>query len=524
MVGFACNMIIQPNMPPIKYNGRPVNYVYYNGRPTVLEAPNPRPYIAEDYDHFSVVRQPKKRAIKDFVRNEIKTVNNFHEGYDVMQDHLNRQGPDKYPILGAAGRGLVSSTAGLVNVLSPSAITRTDGPKERNQMSGVPLGMRRRGRGGGRGRRRNRGGPRSRTMKTPNSRRPMGMTGGRGPRLGPFKMSSLNPRISPAMLRAIRQDSLDFRRGSRPRTRVITAPLASGVRAPGSRTTIVPTRRGNMNCSRIKTRIFLGALLQQQVTGDTGWFPSTFNVSGQWFFQPGNNAYWPSSSPLLALSRLYQFFYLNNVSFELESNIQPGQTNPLKLYHTFVEDPNIGETFISGYTTGSNVSANDIMKFPLSKSEPCWQPVIRMAPPQKWYKNRKYTVRSYCFNELIVTDTNDTVAQNKQSIPFGLFLKLVGPTPVISFSAFDIFINLDVEFCDLAPSMTFDIIGGTAYSDKKEKKDERKLRDTRSIVEWLGDPGEHTNAEPGFELLPSVVNPPTLYKSPTGPAKSKSAK
>jgi len=488
----------------ITYNGRPVNYVVYNGKPVKLEDPAVYKHNPEDsvdmydekgrYNPTPAIAQRKKFTIRDRVAGELSTVNKFRRGYNDMQDNLGRYGDDKYPVMGAAGRSLISTANGLVYVVSPSsftenpreyalrggpsAVTRTDGPKltPMIRVSGTRKGRRRP--------------KRSVTVKV--GRRKM-----RGPTNYVRNLASKNiPRLTTRQMQILKEDVRTLRRTGRTDTRILRAPVAMGGVYAGTATKIRPVLRregktGNsLNCSNLKTRLFLGQLVLKALTGNTSFIPAaTGETGGQWFFLPTNQYYWPTGSTVVILSRMYQFYYLKSCSFEVESNVQPGQPTATRLYYGFIDDPNLGESYITSYTTIQNVTVGNILQLPTAKSEPSWKPLIRFAPPRRWYAGKKFTNRNYLFNDPMVTSTNDTVAQNKQACPFAAWMTIKAPVPVADTVVADVFINIDIDFCDLAPQQTFNNIGTNVLQTPSDKKKES------TIVEKLEVKSQHKESE-----------------------------
>lgn len=370
---------------------------------------------------------------------------------DMARQPLNKN----WPRTDKAGRAGLGYAYGLVRGafdrhVPPSAVTRTDG--------GVSKEMPGRGRGRGRGR------------------------GGRG--FGKkFKKEvkkevkkDLRQALNPMVVKA------GFKReGYRGGGRIIRAPISQGKTYRGGDMRILPMRKSfggsNMNCSRLTSRVFIGSISKEATSGETHWYPNgTGNTYGQWFFMPSNAFYWPASSNSVTMARMYQFFFLQNVSFEFESSIQPGLTTNYKTYYGFIEDPNVGETYIAGYTTTQNVTSANILQNPVSKSFPTWQLKTVVSPPRRWYANKKYAIRTYAVNQALDTSTSSVAAENKGAVPFGFWVNIVGATPATSFYACDVFIKYTVEFCDMAPYQTLDNTGGSTYSSSSvEKKGETSV-------------------------------------------------
>jgi len=359
-------------------------------------------------------------------------------------------------VVDEAGRvGLSAGYATVRSVFDPPAITSRGGTKSVQNGPKV-LKHNMPGRGRFRGRRAPRGKGRS------NNGRGLGSK----PLRVPYKQSTaLTLRAASRALRRVKG------RTARGRTTIVSVPQAVGSKFSGQQLGVTPFRRGNMNCSRMSTRAYLGQVKVNITTGATSWTPGpTVDTGGQWFFMPANQAYWPSNSVIVSMARMYQFFYLSDVSFELESNYQPGNTVPYKTYVGFIQDPNLGESYITGYTSTSNIPSTTIMQVPESKSFPTWEPKVVVAPPKRWYAGRRYNVRTYEIVSAIVTNNSNVAQENKACVPFGMWINIVGATPAATFVAYDVFVRFTVDFCEMAPIQTIDNIGQTGFDEEKKEK------------------------------------------------------
>jgi len=258
---------------------------------------------------------------------------------------------------------------------------------------------------------------------------------------------------------------------------VISAPVATGAKYGGSKMVLAPSRRNNMNCTKMSTRQFMGTVQVLPTSGATNIMTSS-SCGCSWFFQPNNGFYWPTSAPIVSMARMYQNYYINNVSVELESSYQPGNTVPYKTYFASFDDPNIGESYISGYDSVGQVTPTQILEFPNSRSFPTWEPKVIIPIPKRFYAGKKYVSRATHFDAKTNTSSGDNVATNKQEIAFGFFLNIAGAVPTSLTNMYDLFIRFDVEFCELAPIQLFDNTGSSTLLKRyqlaleKEKKHE----------------------------------------------------
>lgn len=418
----------------------------------------------------------RKGYIQPYPQSSFKGgyLKDFQAGHDEVYDDLKRGGEDKYYYAGQVGRHGIGAVGGVINAIVPGSVAENKAEKREKERfagkSGKPL--EKHPASGNVAKRSERKFTRplgTRVKEDPMKRGPTR----KGKKKGKKKKTAVLPvngrqsyGFLPQQLRAIKTG---FRRGGfRGPSRIIRAPVASGGVYTGQTVKFTPiTRRGrggNVNCAGLKTRLFLGQIKKLITTGATSWQPNgTEETGGQWFFMPTNQFYWPTSSVMIAQARMYQFYYLKNVSVEFESSIQPGLTTNYKTYYGWLEDPNLGETFIASYTSVSNLSVTNLMKMPGAKSCPAWKPRCVLRPPKRWYAGKKYAIRTYALDEAIATDAQDATAENKQAIPFGLWVFVDGPTPTATTTICDVFINLHMEFCELAPTQLFDTTGGATF-------------------------------------------------------------
>jgi len=198
------------------------------------------------------------------------------------------------------------------------------------------------------------------------------------------------------------------------------------------------------------------------VPSGQGAVGSSYDIFGQWWFVPTDQEYWPMSSVVVGMARMYQYFYLNSAWFELEATTAPGSVTNARLYWGIVEDPQLGQTYVPSYTSTLGISPLNILQLPTSGSCPAWTPKVKIVVPRKYFAGKKFNLRTNSLNEAITTTTVASAAFNQLSIPFGLWLSMTAPASAVTY--FDIFLHYDIEFCELAPIMTADNTGGSAFS------------------------------------------------------------
>jgi len=320
------------------------------------------------------------------------------------------------------------------------AITRTGAPKSYTIMPNGRRGRGRRGRGGRRA-------P-ARTIKNEVKRE-----------VKKIVRKRTQPIVSKAMVRAIGRDAQVFRRyGQRGRTRVITAPVASGGMYQGSAIRLNPSLRGRLNCAHVRTRAYLGAINKNSVTGNTSWVSNIGDNGGQWYFMPTNANYWQNSSPIVTTARMYQYYYLNSAAIELESYLTPGNTNNFKTYFASFQDPNLYIEQTSSLSSTAQVGSGLILSLPLNScSFPTWVSRKLCVIPPKFFRGARYETRTYALNAPL---DFTKAAENKQAVAFGIWITIGGPIPLATTPMYDVFIIMDCDFCEMVPTQNFDNEGG----------------------------------------------------------------
>jgi len=102
---------------------------------------------------------------------------------------------------------------------------------------------------------------------------------------------------------------------------------------------------------------------------------------------------------------------------------------------------------------------------PQGSDFPAWSPMTTIAPPRRWYAGKKHMTRCNQIASSMTTGVNaGTIALNRDAYAFGMWVCPDGPTPGAQIALSDIFINLDIEFCDLAPIAIYDATGGSSFS------------------------------------------------------------
>jgi len=325
----------------------------------------------------------------------------------------------------------------------PSAVTVDDGYKtssfikDNQYMSGrqknkknknaMPSRGRFRGRGRGRGR-------------------------GRVPRIGRGRLPGNKPaRVS------FRSNGLKLPGGGR----IVKAALNTAVAGMRQHSSMLGTRP---NCIRIKTRFYLGTLSLATNSNSDMTIGGVTN-HGQWYFNPGNGAYFPSNVNVLTLCRMFQKYMINSCKFIFKSLMTPGLVTSYRIIYGFVEDINLGETFISGFNTGQTLSKANILQLPDASDFPAWTPEWTIAPPVRWFRNKKFDIRGNDLNQLNGTGSSSgNVALSKMVYAFGLWMMVDGLAPGAELPISDIFVDLDIELCDIAPLMIYDATGGSTFS------------------------------------------------------------
>lgn len=246
--------------------------------------------------------------------------------------------------------------------------------------------------------------------------------------------------------------------------KIVTNPLVSGIISRSGGTTMSSKRT---NCITLKSQAYLVEL--DRTTSVT---PANFvsmmidgktETGGQYFFCPSNACYMPGGSNFVAMSRMFQTYYINDVFFTFKAKTTPALTTPYSIVWGFASDVNYGETVINPYNSNTTLTKQQILALPNSGDFPAWTPEYRIRPPKRFYAGKKFKVRAGEFDSFMPAGTSaGNIALNWQNYAFAMYLTIDGVAPVPALPISDIYISLSLELCDMAPQQLFDAIGVTA--------------------------------------------------------------
>jgi len=243
--------------------------------------------------------------------------------------------------------------------------------------------------------------------------------------------------------------------------KIISQPL---VRAVISKSGAMVAKSKRANCMTVKTRVYLGEVYLNS-NGTTGFVINGNQVFGQYFFNPANSFYMTTSGNLVGLARMFQTYKINNVSFTFKPLIAAGNPSQYTMNYCFIDDPNLGETFIASYTTTASVTVANVLAVPDSGDFPAWATTYTIRPKGKSHK-KSFQVRSDDYNEIMPTGTVGIVALNRECYAFGMWLAVDGPAPGTGSTPISkVFMNINLDLCDMAPLMLYDATGGTTFSE-----------------------------------------------------------
>jgi len=314
--------------------------------------------------------------------------------------------------------------------------------------------------------------------------------------------------------------------------RIITNPLISGVISKSGATTMSSRRS---NCITLKSKAYLCELIRSTSVTPANFVTMVIDgkteTGGQYFFNPSNACYMPGGSNFVAMSRMFQTYYINDIWFTFKAKTTPALLTPYSVVYGFASDVNYGETIISPYVTNTSLTKAQILALPDSGDFPAWTPEFRIRPPKRFYAGKKYKVRAGEFDSFMPAGTNaGNVALNWANYAFAMYLTIDGVAPVPALPIADIYINLSMELCDMAPQQLFDAIGLTASSlsstlmpSRQELKsqasfsllsvDDRELLERLKLMDlkdrWVH--GERIPSEPR-RLIVSEDDDEVLYK------------
>jgi len=284
----------------------------------------------------------------------------------------------------------------------------------------------------------------------------------RGPRMAPSKAQKF------AMNR-LQSRGMNFRGGKSART--YTVPLVKG-RSYSGYSSAMTSRRPN--CINFKSRLFCGTLQFNVGTdriGSTGvnvplWKANgTDDNHGQFFFAPGNVFYMPIAGNFEVMARMFSAYIINNVSFTFESRIMPGNTTQTRTNYAFFKDVNYGMTQFgsANYDAKRNMLKSDLMNLPTSKSFPTWVASMTIAPPASWYRGKKKKLMGLDIDSAL-TFTEAHAGTNNDTVAFGMWLYIDHGSVVSNPNdAADVFMNIDIDFCDMVMQQNFDSSGSNSY-------------------------------------------------------------
>jgi len=245
------------------------------------------------------------------------------------------------------------------------------------------------------------------------------------------------------------------------KSKLYKAPLASGMGYSGSTMVLSPTRK---NCMRLSTRAYIGYLVIKATTGATYFAPNgTDDTGGQFFFNPSNVFYMSTTSNTTFVSKMFIKYKINSIKFVFESQMTPGSNSPYRIFWAFIQDPALGNTYVGSYSTTMNIQKGTILANPISKSFPAWVPEHSIAPPSTWFK-KLYNVRCNEINQPMNVSNTANVDMARTAYAFGLWMGIAGAIPTSDLIVSDVYIEYDIDLCQMAPYASFDATGGTTLS------------------------------------------------------------
>jgi len=314
--------------------------------------------------------------------------------------------------------------------------------------------------------------------------------------------------------------------------RIISNPLVTGIISKSGATTMSSKRT---NCITLKSQAYLCELDRTVSVTPTAFVSMIIDgkteTGGQYFFNPSNACYMPGGSNFVAMSRMFQTYYINDIFFTFKAKTTPALTTPYSIIYGFASDVNYGETVVNPYSTNNTLTKQQILALPDSGDFPAWTPEFRIRPPKRFYSGKKYKVRAGEFDSFMPAGTSPgNVALNWANYAFAMYLTIDGVAPVPLMPMSDIYIHLSMELCDMAPQQLFDAIGVTAASlsstimpSRRELRskgsesllssDDRELLEKLKLIDlkdrWLH--GERLPHEPR-RLIVSEDDDEVLYK------------
>jgi len=236
------------------------------------------------------------------------------------------------------------------------------------------------------------------------------------------------------------------------------------------------------NCMNFKSRMFMGTLNLNVGTDRLGttsqnvvlWRGNgTDDNHGQFFFGPGNDFYNPGVGNYNTMAHMFSTYILNNISFTFESQIMPGNSTQTRINYGFFQDVNYGEAqFGSGnYFADDNLIKLDVMNLPTSKNFPAWEPTYTISPPPRMYRGQKKKIVSLD-NDAKISFSEVHAGTNNNFYAFGMWIYIdhgdvVGGVTAVA----DVFMNIDIDFCDMVSLQRFDASGSPTLKALKTAPD-----------------------------------------------------
>jgi len=241
-------------------------------------------------------------------------------------------------------------------------------------------------------------------------------------------------------------------RGGRggPESKIMSPAVAYGTRVPGAYYKFSAAR--NSNCVRMQVRYYLG-VIQLSALGVTQFSINrlgggAFNNGGQWYLNPANTAYF-SDCPFATMMGLFQKYYLNGV--KLIGFTKVGTSTNGTLTVGSMDDPTYFES--SGTATAvSNPTKKIITEMYGSATIPIW--AASWVLPFKYDPKQMYYMRSQSGTSTAYSYADPSAASRQAYSHCAGFLLDGVELPIITTDVCDVYIEIDIEACDLSSVFT----------------------------------------------------------------------
>jgi len=204
------------------------------------------------------------------------------------------------------------------------------------------------------------------------------------------------------------------------------------------------TRPGSL---RVRTKIDLGTLIiaSTGVPGATIWRPSAsllVDIAGMWYCVVDNFNYM-GDGIIPRLSQYFDKFAVHNIAMEFNTLI--GTNLNYSICWCMCDSPDHWERL--GYSTGQDRPLKgDILLMANSQTFPAWKASEFIGCPAD---SKKVMYTTPPFPPVALWDSTQPIADIRQTIPFTMGVRILGPVPTADLDIGQMFLHIDLELIDM---------------------------------------------------------------------------